>query len=214
MSLKRQINEIQQYDRMMAYEREVRQAGFHTIAGIDEAGRGPLAGPVVAAVCILDPDYPILGVNDSKKLTPARREHLFCEITRYALCWSVAQVEPEEIDRINILQATLKAMRLAVAGLSLQPEILLIDAVDLKGTPYPVRAIIKGDTLSVSIAAASILAKVTRDRLMDSYDAQYPGYGLLHHKGYGTPEHYSALSELGMTPIHRRSFLKNLCVRS
>lgn len=209
MSQKPRINDEQRYALMSAYEQEARSAGFSRIAGIDEAGRGPLAGPVVAACCILDPAAPILGVNDSKKLTAAKRDRLFDEITKRALGYAIALVGPDEIDRINILQATMKAMRLAVSGLSLPPALLLIDAVDLKGTGIPVRAIIKGDTLSVSIAAASILAKVTRDRLMDDYDTQYPGYGFIHHKGYGTPEHYDALDRLGLTPIHRRSFLKN-----
>jgi len=175
---------------------------------VDEAGRGPLAGPVVAAACILSPDRPIFGVNDSKKLTAARREALFQEITSQSVSYCVAFVEPEEIDRINILQATIKAMRLAIAGLDRTPDLLLIDAVQLTDVPMPVQAIIKGDTLSVSIAAASILAKVSRDRLMDQYETIYPGYGFVRHKGYGTPEHYTAIGQLGLTPIHRLTFLK------
>ena len=209
MCPKPRISDGQRYDQMMLYEIEARLAGFRILAGIDEAGRGPLAGPVVAAACILNPDMPILGVNDSKKLTSIKREKLFAAIERHALCFCVAQVESDEIDQINILQATYKAMRYAVTGLQHQPDLLLIDAIDLKGTGIKVRAIIKGDTLSVSIAAASILAKVTRDRLMDAYDEQYPGYGFKNHKGYGTLEHYEALERLGPTPIHRRSFLKN-----
>jgi len=209
MSPRQRIDEGQRYEIMSVYERAAREDGFMHIAGIDEAGRGPLAGPVVAAACILDPAVPILGVNDSKKLSPSRREALFEEITKHAVCYAVAQVEPVEIDRINILQATLAAMRLTVEGLQIRPDLLLIDAVDLKGVPVPVRPIIKGDALSESIAAASILAKVTRDRLMDQYETIYPGYGFIRHKGYGTAEHYAALDRLGPTPIHRRSFLKN-----
>jgi ribonuclease HII len=209
MGSKLRISEEQQYDEMMVYERDARIAGFQVLAGIDEAGRGPLAGPVVAAACILNPDYPILGVNDSKKLTPGKREILFTAIKQHASCFSIAQIEHDEIDRINILQATLQAMRNAVKGLDICPDLLLIDAIDLKHTGIPVRAIIKGDTLSVSIAAASILAKVTRDCLMNAYDIKYPGYGFKNHKGYGTAEHYAALALLGPTPIHRLSFLKN-----
>ena len=209
MSPRQKIDEGQRYAIMSAFEQAARADGFTLIAGIDEAGRGPLAGPVVAAACILDPAVPILGVNDSKKLSPARRESLYHEITTHAVCYAIAQVEPDDIDRINILQATLSAMRLTVENLSVRPDLLLIDAVDLKGVSVPVRPIIKGDTLSVSIAAASILAKVTRDRLMDQYETIYPGYGFIRHKGYGTAEHYAALDRLGPTPIHRQSFLKN-----
>lgn len=209
MSPRQKIDEEQRYEIMSAYERAAREDGFTLIAGIDEAGRGPLAGPVVAAACILDPAVPILGVNDSKKLSPARREALFQEIIQHAVGYAIARIEPDEIDRINILQATLSAMRLTVERLPIRPDLLLIDAVDLKGVQMPVRPIIKGDALSVSIAAASILAKVTRDRLMDQYETIYPGYGFIRHKGYGTAEHYAALDRLGPTPIHRRSFLKN-----
>jgi len=209
MSPRHKIDERQRYEIMSVYERAASEDGFTLIAGIDEAGRGPLAGPVVAAACILDPSVPILGVNDSKKLSPARREALFQEIIQHAVGYAIAQIEPDVIDRINILQATLSAMRLTVERLPVRPDLLLIDAVDLKGIPVPVRPIIKGDSLSVSIAAASILAKVTRDRLMDQYDTVYPGYGFIRHKGYGTTEHYAALDRLGPTPIHRQSFLKN-----
>jgi len=209
MSPRQKTDEGQRYEIMSVYERAAREDGFTLIAGIDEAGRGPLAGPVVAAACILDPSVPILGVNDSKKLSPARREALFQEIIQHAVGYAIAQIEPDVIDRINILQATLSAMRLTVERLPVRPDLLLIDAVDLKGIPVPVRPIIKGDALSVSIAAASILAKVTRDRLMDQYDTVYPGYGFIRHKGYGTAEHYAALDRLGPTPIHRQSFLKN-----
>ncbi len=197
------------WKQMTAFEQDARAAGYQLVCGIDEAGRGPLAGPVVAAACLLDPDLPVFGVNDSKLLTPTKREELFAEITGSAICFGIGMIEPDEIDRINILQATMEAMRQAVLNLSRQPDLLLIDAVNLKGTGIPVKPIIKGDTLSVSIAAASILAKVTRDRLMIEMDGIYPGYGFARHKGYPTPEHFEALRALGPTPIHRRSFLHN-----
>ncbi len=200
----------QLYEQMSCFETEARDNGHIRIAGVDEAGRGPLAGPVVAAACILSPDCPILGVNDSKKLSPARREALYQAITQNALSYCVALIEPDEIDRINILQATIRAMRLAVSGLHLTPDLLLVDALNLPDVSMHVQAIIKGDAKSVSIAAASILAKVTRDRLMDAYDVLYPGYGFIRHKGYGTPEHYAAIDRLGITPIHRLTFLKKL----
>lgn len=210
MTARERISEKSLYARMSVFEQQAHTAGFHLIAGVDEAGRGPLAGPVVAAACILSPDSPILGVNDSKKLSAARREALYQEITRQCVSYCVAFVEPEEIDRINILQATIKAMRQAVAGLEKTPDLLLVDAVRLPDVPMPVQAMIKGDTLSVSIAAASILAKVSRDRLMDQYEKLYPGYGFIRHKGYGTPEHYAAIGQLGLAPIHRRTFLKGI----
>ncbi|NLC84792.1 MAG: ribonuclease HII [Ruminococcaceae bacterium] len=198
------------WKQMSAFEREAQAAGYQLVCGIDEAGRGPLAGPVVAAACLLDPEHPVFGVNDSKQLTPDKREELFGQITETAICYGIGLIEPEEIDRINILQATMQAMRLAVQNLSQRPDLLLIDAIDLKGTGIPVKPVIKGDTLSVSIAAASILAKVTRDRLMAEMDEIYPGYGFARHKGYPTPQHFAALKELGPTPIHRRSFLHDI----
>lgn len=198
------------WKQMSAFEREAQAAGYQLVCGIDEAGRGPLAGPVVAAACLLDPEHPVFGVNDSKQLTPDKREELFGQITETAICYGIGLIEPEEIDRINILQATMQAMHLAVQNLSQRPDLLLIDAIDLKGTGIPVKPVIKGDTLSVSIAAASILAKVTRDRLMAEMDEIYPGYGFARHKGYPTPQHFAALKELGPTPIHRRSFLHDI----
>lgn len=210
MAGKTRISEPEKYMQMLAYEREAQAAGYRLLAGIDEAGRGPLAGPVVAAACILDPDRPVLGVNDSKKLSPAQRERLFKAITESAVCYGIGIVDPEAIDRINILQATMEAMRIAVRNLQVRPDLLLIDAVNLGGTGIPVRPIVRGDALSASIAAASILAKVTRDRMMDEHDAAYPGYGFCRHKGYGTPEHYEALRALGPSPIHRRTFLHDL----
>ena len=198
----------EKYAVMMQFEDEGRANGANFIAGIDEAGRGPLAGPVVAAACILDPNKPILGLDDSKKLGEKKREALFEEIKEKALAYKVVAKGPDIIDSINILEATKQAMRDCVAGLEVKPDLLLIDAVKLEGTGVPVNAIIKGDAKSNSIAAASILAKVTRDHMMIDYDAEYPGYGFAKHKGYGTKDHYAAIREHGMTPIHRVTFLK------
>ena len=202
---------IAKYDAMYEYEKDCISKGFSMIGGIDEAGRGPLAGPVVAACCILDPNGKILGLDDSKKLSEKKREELFVTIKEKALAYAVCASSPEEIDEINILEATKKAMRNCVKELAAKgksPDILLIDAVNLSGTGLDVIPIIKGDAKSDSIAAASILAKVTRDHIMMDYDAEYPGYGFAKHKGYGTKDHYAAMREKGMTPIHRRSFLK------
>ena len=198
------------FEEMSAYEKESASEGMPVCCGIDEAGRGPLAGPVVAAACILDPEKPIYGLDDSKKLSPKKRDVLFDEIKEKAKCFCVIRVEPKEIDEINILEATKKAMRACVAGLALKPDVLLIDAVNLTGTGIPVKPIIKGDAKSNSIAAASILAKVTRDRIMEEYDREVPGYGFAQHKGYGTAAHYAAIHELGISPIHRMSFLKKM----
>ncbi len=200
----------QKYSEMLTYERLGREQGYTMIAGIDEAGRGPLAGPVVAAACLLDPGRPILGLNDSKKLTPAGRSRLYQKILSDAVAWQVGLIEPAVIDEINILQATCQAMRQAVHNLPVQPDLLLIDAVRLTGVAAPVWPIIRGDGLSVSIAAASILAKVTRDCLMDEYDKLYPEYGFAQHKGYGTPAHYEALKRFGPCPIHRKTFLRSI----
>ena len=198
------------YIELSAYENEYTARGYSAIAGIDEAGRGPLAGPVVAAICILDPARPVYGLDDSKKLSEKKREALFPLIKENALAYAVVAVDAAVIDEINILEATKKAMRQCVADISLQitPDLLLIDAVKLEGVTQPVVPIIKGDAKSNSIAAASILAKVTRDHMMEEYDKEYPGYGFARHKGYGTNDHYAAIRELGMSPIHRRSFLK------
>jgi ribonuclease HII len=205
---KEQLEE--KYDALYAYEREYQAKGYSAIAGIDEAGRGPLAGPVVAGCCILDPNVKILGLDDSKKLSEKKREELFTEIKEKALAWTVCEISAEVIDEINILEATKKAMRTCVEEISkkIRPDLLLIDAVNLSGTGVDVVPIIKGDANSDSIAAASILAKVTRDHIMVEYDKVYPGYGFAKHKGYGTKDHYAAIRESGMTPIHRRSFLK------
>ncbi|MDH5181199.1 MAG: ribonuclease HII [Gammaproteobacteria bacterium] len=176
------------------------------VAGVDEAGRGPLAGPVVAAAVILDPVRPIQGLADSKKLTESRREVLFTEIQNSALCWAIGRAEVAEIDNINILQASLLAMQRAVAGLHPQPDMALIDGNHIPRLNCPAQAIIKGDSKVAAISAASILAKVARDREMLELDAQYPGYGLAKHKGYPTRSHIQALTELGVTPIHRCSY--------
>ena len=199
---------IEKYNSLLEYENKCREDGYRFVAGIDEAGRGPLAGPVVAACCILDPDNMILGLDDSKKLSAKKRDALFDEIKEKAIAYSVIRVEAAVIDEINILNATKQAMRQCVAEISVKPDVLLIDAVNLDGTGLPVFPIIKGDAKSNSIAAASILAKVTRDRIMEDYDKEYPGYGFAKHKGYGTAEHYAGIRAQGMCPIHRRSFLK------
>ncbi|SCW40861.1 RNase HII [Ruminococcaceae bacterium YRB3002] len=198
------------YAELSVYENDYAARGYHVIAGIDEAGRGPLAGPVVAACCILDPSKPVYGLDDSKKLSEKKREALFPVIKENALAYAVVAVDAQTIDEINILEATKKAMRQCVADISASavPDLLLIDAVKLEGVPQEVVPIIKGDAKSNSIAAASILAKVTRDHMMMEYDKEFPGYGFAKHKGYGTKDHYAAIRELGMSPIHRRSFLK------
>lgn len=176
------------------------------IAGVDEAGRGPLAGPVVAAAVILDDLRPIDGLADSKKLSPSTRERLFDEIRAKALCCSVAEASVEEIDRINILQATMLAMRRAVEGLRLKPTKVLVDGNRLPPLPMLAEAIVKGDSKVAAISAASILAKVTRDRWCAQYHAEFPAYGFEGHKGYGTAEHLAALREHGPCPQHRKSF--------
>ena len=176
------------------------------MAGVDEAGRGPLAGPVVAAAVMLDDLHPIAGLNDSKKLTATRREKLFDEIRAKALCCSIAQASVQEIDELNILQATLLAMRRAVEGLRLKPTKVLVDGNRLPVLDVVAEAIVKGDALVPAISAASILAKVTRDRWCETLHQQFPHYGFNNHKGYGTAEHLQALREHGACPEHRRSF--------
>jgi ribonuclease HII len=181
-------------------------ASARLIAGVDEVGRGPLAGPVVTAAVILDPNNPIAGLADSKALSEQKRERLFDEIKEKALAWAIGRCEVEEIDALNILQATMTAMQRAVAGLSPQPEHALIDGNRCPKLPCSCEFIIKGDSKVAAISAASIIAKVTRDREMVELDRQYPGYGLAGHKGYPTKAHIAALHELGVTPIHRRTF--------
>ena len=176
------------------------------VCGVDEVGRGPLAGPVVAAAVILDPGRPIAGLNDSKKLSERRREALFDEITSLALCWALGRAEVEEIDEINILQASLLAMQRAVSALDIAPRQALVDGNRLPRLECPARAIVGGDASEPCISAASIIAKVSRDREMLVLDRSYPGYGLAQHKGYPTKAHMAALQTLGVTSIHRRSF--------
>jgi ribonuclease HII len=176
------------------------------VAGVDEAGRGPLAGPVVAAAVILDPARPIAGLADSKTLSPARREALAATIRQQALAWSVGRAEVHEIDTLNILHATMLAMQRAVAGLTLTPALVQVDGNRLPSLSCPAEAIVKGDAKVAAISAASILAKVTRDAEMEQLHRQYPGYGFDIHKGYPTPTHLAALERLGVSPIHRRSF--------
>ena len=199
--------EYDRLDAMMAYERQYEASGF--ICGIDEAGRGPLAGPVVAGAVILPKGCRILYLNDSKKLTEKRREELFDEIKEKAVCWGVGIVSPARIDEINILQATYEAMRDAVSQLDPAPNLLLNDAVTIPQVNIPQVPIIKGDAKSLSIAAASVLAKVTRDRLMREYDKVMPEYGFSSHKGYGSAAHIEALKKYGPSLIHRKSFIGN-----
>ncbi len=186
------------------------------IAGVDEAGRGPLAGAVVAAAVILDPAHPVEGVTDSKKLTAKKREYLELEIQQHAIAWAIGRAEVEEIDEINILQASLLAMSRAVEQLSVKPTHVQVDGNQCPSMAYPVEAIVKGDALIPAIGAASILAKVARDRELILLDAQYPEYGFAKHKGYPTKAHVAALEEHGVSPVHRRSFgpVRRLCIAS
>lgn len=197
-------------DAMWEYERKYKNCTY--ICGIDEAGRGPLAGPVVAGAVILPKDCEILYLNDSKKLSAKRREKLYDEIMEKAVATGIGMASPARIDEINILQATYEAMRSAIGQLGVVPDVLLNDAVTIPGISGVQVPIIKGDAKSVSIAAASILAKVTRDRLMIQYDEILPGYGFAKNKGYGSAEHIQALKEQGSSPIHRKSFIKNFVI--
>ena len=191
------------------FEREYNAKGFELIGGIDEAGRGPLFGPVVAACVVLPKGCLIEGVNDSKKLSEKKREELFDEIKEKAVAWGVGIVDNNTIDEINILEATRKAMHEAVTNLQVKPDYIFIDAekhVDTNGIPY--LPIIKGDALSINISCASIIAKVTRDRMVDEWAKEYPQYGLEKHKGYGTKQHTDAIKQYGLTPLHRKTFCK------
>ncbi len=188
------------------FETEARRCGYRLVAGLDEAGRGPLAGPVVAAAVILPRRCRFAGLNDSKQLTETERERLFGEIHRRAVALGVGQASEHEIDAMNILEATRLAMRRAIEALPCPPDFLLLDALELHAVSLPQRAIVKGDALSVSIAAASVVAKVTRDRMMEAYHRQYPQYNFQAHKGYGTAEHLRMLAAHGPCAIHRRSF--------
>lgn len=197
-------------DPLYQYDARIR-AEYGRFAGVDEAGRGPLCGPVCVAACILDPERPVLGVNDSKKLSEKKRELLFDEICEKALCYHVVFVGPEVIDRDNILQATMSGMRQAVEGLSVTPELVLVDGNRCPaGLQIPCQSVVKGDGVSASIGAASILAKVSRDRYMRELDRQYPQYQLAKHKGYGTKLHYELIERYGIQSFYRRSFLKKL----
>lgn len=199
--------ELQRLQLMRAYENEYDMCEY--ICGIDEAGRGPLAGPVVAGAAILPKDAQILYLNDSKKLSASKRDELYDEIKEKAIAVGVGIVSPERIDEINILQATYEAMRIAIKELGVTPDILLNDAVTIPGVETKQIPIIKGDAKSVSIAAASIMAKVTRDRIMEEYDKTYPEYGFAGHKGYGSAAHIDAIKTYGPSPIHRKTFIKN-----
>lgn len=197
-------------EKMSIYEKKARSEGYKIIAGVDEAGRGPLAGPVAAACVILPENCFIEGVNDSKKLRAPQREKLYDIILDNAISVGIGIVDEKIIDQINILNATKLAMKQAVSQLSIKPDLLMIDAVSIEDMDIEQRSIIKGDALSISIAAASIIAKVARDRIMNDYDAAYPGYGFTKHKGYGTEEHINAIKKFGICPIHRVSFIKNI----
>lgn len=202
--------EIERLNKLKEFERNLYSTGIKNIVGIDEAGRGPLAGPVVVGAVIMKPESFIEGVNDSKKISEKKRERLYEQITEEAIAWSVGIVDQKEIDEINILNATKKALKMAITNLQVKPERIVVDAlehIDTCGIPYT--SIIKGDAKVYSISAASIIAKVTRDRMMREYDEIYPEYGFAGHKGYGTAKHIQALKEFGPCVLHRRSFIKN-----
>lgn len=201
--------ELLRTENMKHYEQKYGQ--YACICGIDEVGRGPLAGPVVAGAVILPKDCSILYINDSKQLSASRREELYAVIMDQAIAAEVGMASPQRIDEINILQADYEAMREAISKLAVKPDILLNDAVTIPEVEIPQVPIIKGDTKSISIGAASIIAKVVRDRMMVEYDAIYPEYGFASNKGYGSAEHIAALQKYGPCPIHRRSFIRNFC---
>ncbi len=202
--------EVERIENLCKYEKEY-SSQYELICGIDEVGRGPLAGPVVAGAVILPKGSRILYINDSKKLSAKKREELFAIIKKEAVSVGIGMASPERIDEINILQATYEAMRQAIANLSVKPELLLNDAVTIPGVDIEQIPVIKGDAKSISIGAASIMAKVYRDRMMEEYDTIFPGYDFASNKGYGSKEHIEALHRLGPCPIHRHSFLKNIC---
>lgn len=203
------IKEHERFEILLQFEKSGYSNGKKFIAGIDEAGRGPLAGPVVAAAVILPKECFIEGLDDSKKLSAAKREQLYVEIINKAVAYKICEASHEEIEVMNILNATKKAMSDAIEGLSPTPDLLLIDAVKLDNINIHQLPIIQGDAKSASIAAASILAKVTRDRILSKYDTLYPQYGFEKHKGYGTKDHIEAIKAHGLSPIHRKSFCKN-----
>ncbi|GAB4337755.1 MAG: ribonuclease HII [Calditrichia bacterium] len=197
----------------LLHEKQLWQRGKIRIAGVDEAGRGPLAGPVVAAAVIFEPYLYLPEVNDSKKLSVKKRERLYQEITENCLDWSIGAATPAEIDEINIREATFLAMQRALAGLKSPPDFVLVDGYEISGIDLPQHHLIKGDSISFTIAAASIVAKVTRDRWMLEWHEKYPDYGFDKHKGYGTQLHREKIVELGLTPIHRKSFLGKILSR-
>lgn len=202
--------EIERLNVLKEFENKLYSEGLKYIAGIDEAGRGPLAGPVVVGIAIMKPDSFIEGVNDSKKISEKKRELLYEQITNEAIDWSVGIVDQNEIDEINILNATKKALHMAITNLKIKPDRILVDAlehIDTCGIPYT--SIIKGDAKVYSISAASIIAKVTRDRMMKEYDEIYPEYGFAGHKGYGTAKHIQAIKTYGPCSLHRKTFIKN-----
>ena len=202
--------EVQRIEALKVIEKAYYQKGYYRIAGVDEAGRGPLAGPVYAAAVILPGDVQIPGIDDSKKLSEKKREALFDVICDKAVAYNIASVPETVIDEVNILNATFLAMNQAVKGLSVQPDFVLIDGNRIQGMALPHETVVKGDAKSISIAAASILAKVSRDRYIKEIAVRYPQYGLEKHKGYGTREHIAALRQYGPCPIHRKSFLKKI----
>ena len=191
-------------------EKSLTDKGYRYVCGVDEAGRGPLCGPVVAAACILPEGLYIEGLNDSKKLTPKKRKIVFEQIKEHALAYNIAEASVEEIDELNILEADMLAMRRAVEGLQIKADFALVDGNIARGFPIPTMTVIKGDATSPSIAAASILAKVTRDEMCEQMDRDYPQYGIAKHKGYGTKQHMDALREFGPSPIHRKKFIRFL----
>lgn len=206
------------FEEMSKIEKQLRGEGYMAIAGVDEVGRGPLAGPVVAAAVVLPKDFDIIQINDSKKLSEKKREELFPLIKEQAVAYSVGMITNDIIDEINILEATKRAMRGAILSLDEKLkndkkngiDMILIDALTLDGIDIKQRGIIKGDSKSISIAAASVLAKVTRDHMMIEYDKKFPGYGFASNKGYGTKAHYEGIKNQGLCPIHRKTFLKNV----
>ncbi|MGI6727529.1 MAG: ribonuclease HII [Anaerovoracaceae bacterium] len=208
--LKQKLKQMKEYENALYTEK------IEWIAGVDEVGRGPLAGPVVAAAVILPMDFNVIGIDDSKKLTPKKRDELFEKIQETAIAYSIGIVDNQIIDRINILEATKLAMKKAIEDLqkSYQIQHILLDAIVLKDVSIPQTSIIKGDAKSVSIAAASILAKVTRDRMMQNYHEKYPYYAFNSNKGYGTKAHYAGIEANGICPLHRRTFLKNILIKN
>ena len=202
--------ELERLKQLKDYEQKLYASGLKYIAGIDEAGRGPLAGPVVVGIAIMKPDSMIEGINDSKKISETKREKLYEKITEEAIDWSVGIVDQREIDEINILNATKKALTIAISNLKVKPDRIIVDALEHIDTlRIPYTSVIKGDAKIYSISAASILAKVTRDRIMKEYDEVYPEYGFAGHKGYGTAKHIQAIKEYGSCPLHRKTFIKN-----